>query len=119
MDRCEKTREALAGRRKKQHVGRLSPESHPDIERRRLLSARRRIIVVPRAILLEAEKLEDSAGVPGHLLVVAHRAGVDIDAADALIAADDVRDARHRLAVAVRYDTASGEPWGVGVGCAA
>src|SRR3546814_11404135 len=27
MDRCEKTREALAGRRKKQHVGRLSPES--------------------------------------------------------------------------------------------
>src|SRR3546814_20470466 len=64
MDRFEKTREALAGRRKNQHVGRLSPESHPDIERRRLLPARRRIIVVPRAILLEAEKVEDSAGVP-------------------------------------------------------
>src|SRR3546814_9031509 len=34
MDRCEKTREALAGRRKKQHVGRLPPESHPDIDRK-------------------------------------------------------------------------------------
>src|SRR3546814_18553207 len=81
MDRCEKTREALAGRRKKQHVGRLSPESHPDIERRRLLPARRRIIVVPRAILLEAEKVEDSAGVPRHLLVVANRAADGIDPA--------------------------------------
>src|SRR3546814_5433757 len=114
MDRCEKTREALAGRRKKQHVGRLSPESHPDIERRRLLPARRRIIVVPRAILLEAEKVEDSAGVPGHLLVVAHRAGVDIDAADALIAADDVRDPRRRLVEAFRSDTDSAEQVGMG-----
>src|SRR3546814_12425039 len=66
MDRCEKTREALAGRRKKQHVGRLSPESHPDIERRRLLPARRGIIVVRRAIFHVAEKVEDSAGGPGH-----------------------------------------------------